>query len=260
MHCPRATANVEHSTERAAAIHDARWYRGAIVRGRWRVLEVVPRRARVARSRTPIAPALLVVASGVIASGCGGGTRQDASEPARSFDMKIVRASFPAKQAVAQPTTLELQVRNTGSRTVPNVAVSLDSLSYTEHYPELAANKRPIWAIEKGPGPVARPPVESQEVSQLGGAQTAYVNTWALGPLAAGQTQTFRWQLVPVKPGAHTVNFQIAAGLAGKAKIASVSGRPLGGRFSVNVAPAPATTHVDPATGRVVTGAFPATP
>jgi hypothetical protein len=204
--------------------------------------------------------ALAVAGSALLASGCGGGARQDANEPAKSYEMKIVRASFPAKQAVARPTTLELQVRNTGSSTVPDVAVTLDSLSYTEHYPELAANKRPVWAIERGPGPVAKPPVESQEVSQGGGAQTAYVNTWALGPLAPGGTQTFRWELVPVKPGAHTVNFAIAAGLSGKATVHLASGGPLGGRFTVNVAPAPATTHVDPATGRVVTGAAPAIP
>jgi hypothetical protein len=203
---------------------------------------------------------LALVGSAVLASGCGGGTRQDAHEAARSYEMKIVRASFPAKQAVARPTTLELQVRNTGSVTVPNVAITLDSLSYTEHFPELAANKRPVWAIERGPGPVANPPVESQEVSQGGGAQTAYVNTWALGPLAPGSTQTFRWELVPVKPGAHTVNFLVAAGLSGKAKVRVASGGPLGGRFTVNVAPAPATTHVDPATGRVVAGAAPAIP
>jgi len=203
--------------------------------------------------------ALAVAGSALLASGCGG-ARQDANEPAKSFEMKIVRASFPAKQAVARPTTLELQVRNTGASTVPVVAVTLDSLSYTEHYPELAADKRPVWAIERGPGPVAKPPVESQEVSQLGGAQTAYVNTWALGPLAPGATQTFRWELVPVKPGAHTVNFAIAAGLSGKAKVHMASGGPLGGRFAVNVAPAPATTHVDPATGHVVAGAAPAIP
>jgi hypothetical protein len=200
------------------------------------------------------------LASAGLASGCGGGKRQDAGEPARSFEMKIVRASFPARQYVARPTRLELVVRNVGSRTVPNVAVTLDSLSYIERYPELAANKRPIWAIERGPGVVARPPVESQEVSQPGGGQTAYVNTWALGPLAPGKTQTFSWEVVAVKPGAHTVNYAIAAGLAGKARLARSSGSRLGGHFAVNIAPAPAVTHVDPNTGKVAAGAFPASP
>jgi hypothetical protein len=176
------------------------------------------------------------------------------------YQMKVVRASFPARQAIARPALLELRVRNTGSRTVPNVAVTLDSFYYTEHFPELAANKRPIWVVERGPGAIATPPVESQEVSVPGGGQTAYVNTWALGALPGGRTQVFRWHVVPVKPGVHILNFTVAAGLAGRARAALTSGGPVTGRFAVHVAPAPATTHVDPATGRVVAGVRPAVP
>jgi hypothetical protein len=198
--------------------------------------------------------------SALLASACGGGARQDAHEVARTYDMRIVRASFPTKQSIARPTRLELQVRNTGSRTVPDVAVTLDSLQYTEKFAELAADKRPVWAIERGPGAIAKTPVESQEVSQPGGAQTAYVNTWALGPLPSGQTRTFSWQVVPVKPGAHTVHFYVAAGLSGKAKAQLSSGGAVQGQFAVNIAPAPPSTHVDPATGRVTAGAEPALP
>lgn len=219
-----------------------------------------PRRARGARPVTPVALTLALATSALVASGCGGGTRQDAHETAGTFEMKVVRASFPTHQSIARPATLELQVRNTGSGTVPNVAVTLDSLSYTERFPELAADKRPVWVIERGPGAIAKPPVESQEVSPPGGAQTAYVNTWALGPLRSGQTQTFRWRVVPVKAGAHTVHFLFAAGLAGKAKAALASGGAVQGQFAVDVAPAPAATHVDPHTGRVVPGAYPAAP
>jgi len=212
--------------------------------------------------RGTAALAVAFAACALIASGCGGGTRQDAREASGTFQLKVLRASFPSQQAVARPTKLELLVSNPGSRTVPNVAVTLDSLAYTEHFPELAANKRPIWAIERGPGAIASPPVESAEVSQPGSGQTAYVNTWALGPLAPGATQSFVWSVVPVKPGPHTVHFTVAAGLAGKAKaVADLgTGAPVQGSLAVTVAPAPATTHVDPNTGRVVVGAFPATP
>lgn len=193
-------------------------------------------------------------------SGCGGGARQDASEKSGTYQVRVLRARFPLRQAVSRPTRLELQVRNTGAKTVPNVAVTLDSFYYTEHFPELAANKRPVWVVERGPGTVASPPVESQEVSVPGSAQTAYVNTWALGPLPPGRTQTFRWLVVPVKPGLHIVNYRVAAGLAGKAKVRVAAGSTTAGRFAVAVAAAPPTTHVDPNTGRVVVGARPATP
>jgi hypothetical protein len=37
-------------------------------------------------------------------------------------------------------------------------------------------------------------------------------------------------------------------------------GAPVQGRFAVNIAPAPPSTHVDPATGHVVPGPFPLVP
>jgi hypothetical protein len=202
----------------------------------------------------------LTAGSALLLAGCGGGSRQDSHEVARSYQLKIVHSNFPAEQAIARPTRLELAVRNTGSHTVPVVAVTVDSFDYTSDYPELAADKRPIWAIEQGPGATAQPPVETQEVSELGGAQTAYVNTWALGSLAPGHTQTFVWRVVPVKSGTHTVSFAVSAGLAGKAKARLSSGGAVRGHFTVDIASAPPARHVDPATGKVVAGAAPSTP
>ena len=65
------------------------------------------------------------------------------------------------------------------------------------------------------------------------------MNTWALGALAPGKTRTFIWHVVPVKAGAHTVHYSVAAGLAGKAKARLTSGAPAAGQFAVNIAPAP---------------------
>jgi hypothetical protein len=65
---------------------------------------------------------------------------------------------------------------------------------------------------------------------------------------------------MPVKPGAHTVNFSVFAGLGGKARAQLSSGAPVKGRFAVAIAPAPATTHVDPNTGRIVVGPYTTVP
>ena len=209
--------------------------------------------------RTPSALAV-TLASALLVAGCGGGARLDASEQARTYAMKIVHASFPTTQSIARPTSFELEVQNSGTRTVPNVAVTVNSFDYTSNYPELAADKRPVWVIERGPGAIASPPVNTQEVSVPGSGQTAYVNTWALGALAPGKTRTFVWQVVPVKAGAHTVHYSVAAGLAGKAKARLASGAPVEGQFAVDIAPAPRLNHVNPSTGRVEGGEFPATP
>jgi hypothetical protein len=216
---------------------------------------VVPRRARDVRFRALAPLAFLLVP--LIVSGCGGGSQQDSGEPEGSYRVRIVHASFPARQSIARKALMALAFRNTGTATIPNLAVTVDSFEYASKYPELSADKRPVWAIERGPGPVARPPVESQEFSQLGGGQTADVNTWALGPLAPGKVRTFTWIVAPVKSGLHTVHFIAAAGLAGKGKAVLRSGGPVHGTFVVHIAPAPPNNHVNPNTGAVEVGAYP---
>jgi hypothetical protein len=246
---------------RAVTGRHGHWYRGAIVRGGRKGFAGVLRRAREAPPRAPRSSALVgVLACALLAGGCGGGTRQDAGEPTGTFAMRIVGASFPAAQTIARQTRMVLLVRNSGARTVPNLAVTIDSFDYTSNYPDLAANKRPVWAVERGPGAIASPPVESQEVSRPGGGQTAYVNTWTFGPLAPGKTRVLVWRVVPVKPGAWTVHYSVAPGLSGKSKAALPNSSRVNGRFHVQIAPAPPLTHVNPHTGRVEVGQFPASP
>ena len=193
-------------------------------------------------------------------AGCGSSAQQDVKESAGTFAMQVVHPSFPSAQSIARETKLVLPVRNTGKHTVPNVAVTIDSFDYTSDYADLAADKRPVWAIEQGPGVVSKLPVESEEISPPGGGQTAYVNTWALGALGPGKTRTFVWRVVPVKAGSYTVHYTIAAGLAGKAKARLTSGGLVQGQFTADIASSPKLTHVNPDTGRVEAGEFPSSP
>ena len=150
-------------------------------------------------------------------------------------------------------------VRNTGTQTVPNVAVTIDSFAYTSNYPDLSVNKRPIWVVEEGPGAIPKRPAESETVSPPGGGQTAYVNTWALGALAPGHTRTFVWRVVPVKAGLHIVHYTVAAGLTGKSpRAVCAAARARVGTSSCTSPPRRRRTHVDPETGQVVPGAYPA--
>jgi hypothetical protein len=203
---------------------------------------------------------LLSACAVLLVSGCGSGARQDAHEPKATYTMEVVRAHFPHLQSIARHTALEIRVRNAGTKTIPNVAVTLNSLLYTEQYPELAANKRPVWVIERGPGAVARPPVQTEEVASPGGGETAYVNTWALGPLAAGASQTFRWIVTPVRSGLHIVHYRVAAGLSGNATAQLASGEPVRGTFTSFITHAPPPRHVNPDTGQVVGGSYPVGP
>ena len=65
---------------------------------------------------------------------------------------------------------------------------------------------------------------------------------------------------MPVKAGRYTVHYTVAAGLSGRARAQLAHGGPADGHFTVEIAPRPPATHVDPETGQVVPGAYPPTP
>ncbi len=189
-------------------------------------------------------------------AGCGETRHQDAGEPRGVFRVQVTHAAFPAHQAVSRPTEMRLDVRNTGTRTVPNVAVSVTSFYYLSDYPGLSTRRRPVWVVDQGPGPVAKPPVETAQVDPPGGGTTASYNVWALGSLAPGATRSFVWHVSPVKSGVYTVSYRVYAGLHGRARAQLASGAPSAGSFTVDVATRPPATHVNPKTGRVEPGAF----
>jgi len=199
----------------------------------------------------------LATGAALLVVGCGGSKKQTSGEPAHTYKVEVLDVTFKPEQAVSRPATMRIEVRDADAKTIPNIAVTIDSFYYTEKYPELAANQRPVWVVEQGPGTPPQAPVQSQAVSPPGGGQTAYVNTWALGPLAPHKTRVFEWKVIPVKSGIHHVSFEISAGLGGLAKATLPNGGALTGRFRSEIAPAPPLTHVDPSTGKVVPGTFP---
>ncbi len=178
------------------------------------------------------------VAAAGLANGCGGGERQDDDEPSGTFDVQVLASSFPREQSISQPATLRIVVRNDGRKTIPNLAVSLDGLAVRNPQPGLADPEQPLWVIEDQPS----------------AGQTAYVFTWALGPLQVGATQTFTWRLSPAVTGTHTVKWTVAAGLTGNARARTTGGRRPAGSFTVRVSDVPAPATVDPQSGDVVRG------
>jgi hypothetical protein len=203
--------------------------------------------------------AVILGSSAVLLAACGG-SESGAKEPSGTYTLEVVKASFPAKQAVARPSVLTLAVRNAGQTTAPDVAVAVRSFYYRSEYPGLANRARPIWIVDSGPGATPATAVETVPFDSPGADVTATTNIWAAGALAAGQTRTFRWQLEPVKAGEHTVAYTVGAGLNGRARASSPSGSAVAGSFSVAIAKAPPASHVDPETGVVKSGAYPVAP
>lgn len=188
--------------------------------------------------------AVALVAVGLLAAGCGG-ERQDASEPSGTFRIEVAGASFPARQRIAQPVTMRIRVRNADRRTLPNVAVTVETrpgvpggapiaFGQAAADPRLADPRRPVWIVDRAPA----------------GADSAYTNTWALGPLPPGRSRLFVWRLLPARAGSFTVAYRLSPGLAGKARPARGRTR---GAFRVTVDNRPVAACVG-GRGRVIRG------
>jgi hypothetical protein len=190
-------------------------------------------------TRGRIAAALLCA---LAIAGCGE-ERQDADAPSGRFDLDVTSASFPATQRIAEASTLKLRVENTGARAVPDLAVTVETapgqdgqapvaFGQSSDDPTLAASARPVWVVDEGPS----------------GGTSAYVNTWAVGPLGEGQSKTVEWKLTAAKAGRYTVAWRLAPALEGDVSLGE--GR-TEGEFDVTISDAPVPARVG-ADGEVV--------
>jgi len=180
-----------------------------------------------------IAAVALLAAS---VSGCGSGEAQDANEPTGNYEVAITKVAFPRRQGLGETSRLLITVQNTGQNEVPDITMTVNGLNYRSTEPGVADPIRPVWVINAGP---------------INGA-TAYVNTWALGPLAAGAERTFIWSLSATQPGTRTLAYRAGAGLNGKARAVTAGGGVPAGTLTVNVTRRPQDSSVNPATGQVV--------
>jgi hypothetical protein len=197
---------------------------------------------------------------------CGSGARQDANAPSGNFPVEVTSASFPKFQRLAQHTHLVIAVRNVGSKTIPNLTVSIcnttcaypspagegTSVAAFAQYlnmPGLASHSRPVWIIDRPPGTCGY----SCQNGGQGSDVSADANTWQAGPLKPGATTTFDWALTAVAAGHQVVAYEIGGDLYGKAKATLPNGLTPSGTFAVTIAHAPALTYVNGA-GQVVQG------
>ena len=83
-----------------------------------------------------IGPVIAALGVGVAVAACGGGQSQASSEPKGNFPVAVDTASFPASQSLAQKTHLVIAVRNTGSKAIPDVAVTICNVTCTYPAPK----------------------------------------------------------------------------------------------------------------------------
>jgi hypothetical protein len=192
-------------------------------------------------------------------SACGGGgeeSRQDADEPSGEFPVEVVDAKFPTHQRLAETSDLTLTVENTGEEQIPDLAVTicLDScdadgpFSLRSEQAGLASPSRPVWILEQDYPKLLAPGITPKELENepTAGAEAAQTNTFSFGALAPGDEISPVWRVTPVQGGTYTVNYELAAGLTGKAKATTADGSPAEGSFVVTIATKPPEATVKP--------------
>jgi hypothetical protein len=186
--------------------------------------------------------AVVLGAGALLVAGCGGEKRQDENERAGNYRLEVVEATFPARQKLAKRSDLVIRVRNAGDQTVPNVAVTVNGLYKRRQSPELADPNRPVFVINGRSADIGGVP-EAKEAAPLG-CDTAYVSTWACGPLKAGAEKAFRWSVTAVEAGDYTISYRVAAGLDRQAKAVAAGGSSLSGRFTGKISDTAPETRV----------------
>ncbi len=193
----------------------------------------------------------------LLASACGDDAqRQDADEPSGDFPVAVNEARFPTDQRLAQTSDLQLEVENTGTDQIPNLAVTIytgdspggGSFKTRSEQAGLADPSRPVWILEADWPKVLESgeDLASLDTAPSAGAAAAQTDTFAFGPLDAGVSKDIFWRVTAVKAGTYTVHYQIAAGLNGKAKAVGDDGSPVTGEFVVTISDkAPKATVAD---------------
>jgi hypothetical protein len=191
---------------------------------------------------------ITTAAFALVLASCGGGTRQDATEPVGNFQVEVTKASFPTKQRISQQTDLQLEIKNTDDVAIPDLAITIftgtgehpeadGSFSVRLDDPNLANPSRPVWILENeypkllGPG-VTLKNLDSQPSA---GAAAAQTDTYQFGAIPPGETKAVDWRVTPAKAGTYTVQYQVAAGLQGNAKAVTSDGSPVKGQFVVTI-------------------------
>jgi hypothetical protein len=195
-------------------------------------------------------------------SACGGGQRQDATEPSENFPVQVTKAKFSNHQRLAETSDLELAIKNVGEKTIPDLAVTIytvetkgtgstrtkagvtatgsgqGSFNIRLDNPNLADPNRPAWVLETGYPKLLDPPqvtVKNLAKAPPAGALAAETDTFQFGALPSGEQKDVDWRVTAVRSGSYTVHYAVAAGLQGKAKAVTADGSPVRGEFVVTI-------------------------
>lgn len=219
------------------------------------------------------------MALGLGLTACGGGQRQDATEPSGNFPVQVATAKFPNHQKLAETKYLQLKIENAGTETIPTLAVTINTVAEGQRNlkspatstgsgqgsfnirvdePNLASPFRPVWILEEDYPKLITPKYSLADLEQAptAGASAAQTDTFQFGAVKPHDSRDIAWRLTPVRPGTYTVHYEVSASLTGKAKAVTPDGSPVKGEFVVTITAKPPQTCVT-GSGKVVTNCGP---
>jgi len=195
-----------------------------------------------------------VLAMAVLLAACGESS-SDSNQKAGTYEVEVTSASFPSKQVVGQTSLLKIEATNSGEKTVPDLAVTVNikgkygeaaRIPFAVHDPQpgLANGDRPVWVLA-----ATYPRLEGS--SAPGGAETSAPKTFSFGEVKPGKSVEAVWKLSAVRPGNYTVDYEVNAGLSAETKATTKGGTAPGGTFVTDISTALPETEVNGA-GEIV--------
>jgi hypothetical protein len=195
-----------------------------------------------------------VLALAALLSACGGSS-SDSNQGSGTYQVKVTKATFPPKQFVGQTSVMRIDVTNTGEKTVPALAITVNiegkegegaQVPFAVHDPQvgLANSDRPVWVLA-----ATYPRLLGS--NDPGGATTSSPSTYSFGPVKKGQSVEAIWKLSAVRAGKYAIGYEVGAGLSGETKAETANNVSPGGTFSTEITTALPETEVN-AAGKIV--------
>lgn len=166
---------------------------------------------RRARHLRQIAAVMLCVFTAALATGCGGQPRQDKDAPTGNWEVTVLDWQFAEKQPLGEPQDFVLKVRNSDTRAIPQLIVTIGGLRETVYQPGAATDVRPIWMLKEPDYANVTP--YNAKLSQ----------SFNLGKLEPGETATYTVNLTPLRRGRHEVTYRLSPALFGENKVVNAS-------------------------------------
>ena len=197
-------------------------------------------------------------------------------EPPGRYPVAVVARSFPQDQSLARRSTMEIVVRNTGEKTIPNASITLGNTARVRGKNDkfgarrvgtfdrkrvdrdLADPRRPQFVLNKAPIDYLRQKtrpngsVVEGEVRADTGDDPTYVDTYSLGPLKPGRSRRFIWNVTAVEAGPYEIQWRVHAGQDGRAKAVLEDGALPRGTFAGEVRREPPKSRVDFGDGETI--------